>query len=161
MQYLAIILITSLGLLARNKKIGYEIFLNKCAPCHTESGHGIRELEAPPIAGLPRWYVTLQLRNFKTEKRGRKALDPEAKKMSEVTTELSDRQILFVSRYVSSLPPLPLKKEKLKRNKGTVSLVKTFTMKNVLAVTVVKPLEIKKRKFLLSTHKPIGIFAHN
>ena len=36
-----------------------------CVQCHGENGEGNIEVGAPAIAGLTRWYVKRQLRNFR------------------------------------------------------------------------------------------------
>ena len=48
---------------------GFVVFRDNCRDCHSASGMGIREMNAPSIAGLPRWYVTDQLREFRRELR--------------------------------------------------------------------------------------------
>ena len=45
---------------------GEQIF-DTCFPCHGHDGLGNALLEAPAIAGLPRWYIERQLTNFSRE----------------------------------------------------------------------------------------------
>ena len=48
---------------------GDEIF-KACGFCHGAQGQGRQRLDAPPIAGLPAWYVERQMLNFVSEIRG-------------------------------------------------------------------------------------------
>ena len=50
---------------------GFEVFRDQCMACHLQTGLGIEAMNAPSIAGLPRWYVTDQLRKFRSDQRGR------------------------------------------------------------------------------------------
>ena len=85
---------------------GSEIY-DTCVPCHGADGAGDHTLNAPPIAGLPEWYVTEQLTKFKGAVRGYHPDDPEGHKMRPMARTLRDEvQIASVSKYVAGLRPI-------------------------------------------------------
>lgn len=86
---------------------GQAIYRENCMECHLESGKGIPGLGAPSIAGLPRWYVTDQLREFRREVRGSHDEDQAGRLMQMKAKSLGDRELAFVGRYIESLPPNP------------------------------------------------------
>ena len=45
------------------------LFRERCSACHLDSGHGLKDLNVASIAGLPRWYVTQQVRHFRDGRR--------------------------------------------------------------------------------------------
>ena len=55
---------------SNSEDLGFAVFRDRCMACHLQSGMGIKEMNAPSIAGLPRWYVTDQLRKFRRDQRG-------------------------------------------------------------------------------------------
>ena len=77
--------------------------------CHLESGKGIRELNVPSIAGLPRWYVSAELRKFRGNERGYHPKDPAGKLMQANTLDLDERSVAFLGRFVESLPPVKVR----------------------------------------------------
>lgn len=84
---------------------GSEIY-DTCVPCHGADGAGDHSLNAPPIAGLPEWYVAEQLTNFKGAIRGYHPDDPEGHKMRPMARTLrSEVQVASVAKYVASLAP--------------------------------------------------------
>jgi cytochrome c553 len=79
---------------------------SSCVPCHGERGEGNPEIGAPAIAGLSRWYVKRQLRNFKRGYRGFHPDDLGGKKMEPMARTLdTDQKVDLVSAYVASMPP--------------------------------------------------------
>ncbi|HCR30032.1 MAG TPA: hypothetical protein DIV79_08455 [Opitutae bacterium] len=58
---------------------------------------------APSIAGLPRWYVTDQLRKFRRNERGYFDEDAQGNLMQTNAYALDERSIAFVGRYIESL----------------------------------------------------------
>lgn len=66
---------------------------------------GIREMNAPSIAGLPRWYVTDQLREFRRELRGGHDDDAAGQLMQIKAKGLGERDLAFVGRYIESMVP--------------------------------------------------------
>lgn len=84
---------------------GFVVFRDNCRDCHLASGMGIREMNAPSIAGLPRWYVTDQLREFRRELRGGHDDDAAGQLMQIKAKGLGERDLAFVGRYIESMPP--------------------------------------------------------
>lgn len=91
------------GLLAEDR--GFVIYRDNCMDCHLTTGMGIREMNAPSIAGLPRWYVTDQLRKFRREERGSHDEDPSGILMQMKAMTLGERDLVFVGKYIESLAP--------------------------------------------------------
>lgn len=78
-----------------------------CIPCHGKDGSGNMALRAPSIAGLPDWYVTTQLKNFKADIRGASPDDNEGHRMRPMARTLHrPGDLEAVAHYVSSLPPV-------------------------------------------------------
>jgi cytochrome c553 len=76
-----------------------------CAQCHGPAGGGNAPALAPPIAGLPEWYVAAQLRNFKGGLRGLHPEDVGGLRMYPMSQWLRDEaDIQRVAAYVASLP---------------------------------------------------------
>jgi len=80
-----------------------------CAACHGSRGQGNRELQAPNIAGLPRWYIEGQLRQFLGGHRGTVPADTAGRRMSiaaRMLTQWGDEagDVASVALYVSRLP---------------------------------------------------------
>jgi cytochrome c oxidase subunit 2 len=78
----------------------------QCTMCHGASGEGNEEQHAPRIAGLPEWYVTRQLRAFRTRVRGGdEEADPYGAQMARMALQLwDDGEVTTVARYVAALP---------------------------------------------------------
>jgi cytochrome c553 len=77
-----------------------------CVPCHGQDGAGNPVLQAPPIAGLPAWYVDTQLHNFQHGLRGTHPEDLAGMRMQPMARTLpSDRDVAEIADYVSKLPP--------------------------------------------------------
>src|SRR6185503_19115150 len=76
-----------------------------CAPCHGESGEGKPDLAAPKIAGLPQWYVVLELHKFRDGLRGKHPDDVEGLRMRAMSRQMmTDAEVERVSTYVAGLP---------------------------------------------------------
>lgn len=86
---------------------GKTLFLDRCAACHLQDGMGIREMNAPSIAGLPRWYVTDQLRKFRRDERGFHEEDSSGHLMQANAAALAERDIAFLGKHVESLEKNP------------------------------------------------------
>ncbi len=79
-------------------------YVNYCQPCHGEQGAGNPDVEAPPIGGLPYWYVARQLHNFRNGLRGVHYDDIAGKRMRPMAWALqSDAQVAEVSAYVAGV----------------------------------------------------------
>jgi cytochrome c553 len=78
----------------------------QCAPCHGEKGYGNATLEAPPIAGLPEWYVEAQLSKFRIGARGAHFDDAAGLRMRPMALTMpTEEDVKAVSEYVSKLQP--------------------------------------------------------
>ncbi len=78
---------------------------DQCAPCHGQKGEGKPDLAAPPIGGLPRWYVEAQLDKFRIGARGAHLDDVAGLRMRSMALTLpAEREVQVVAHYVSSLP---------------------------------------------------------
>lgn len=88
------------GSLAR----GREVF-KTCLPCHGANGLGSLALRAPAIAGLPKWYVERQLKNFASNMRGAHPDDAEGARMRPMARSLyHPGDVEAVAAYVATLP---------------------------------------------------------
>jgi cytochrome c553 len=77
-----------------------------CAPCHGSDGSGNRDYQAPAIAGLDDWYVTLQLDKFRNGLRGAHPDDVEGLRMRPMARTLkTDVDVAAVSAYVAAMKP--------------------------------------------------------
>lgn len=76
-----------------------------CTACHGQAGEGDRTLGAPNIAGLPAWYVQMQLRKFQTGHRGYAPADSAGRRMAEALPALLPHRsdATLVARYVAAL----------------------------------------------------------
>lgn len=83
---------------------GTVLFQNLCMHCHGAKGEGNATLKAPPIAGLPDWYVVAQLQNFQLDRRGVHPSDSEGQMMRAISKALSPQQIPEVAAHVTQLP---------------------------------------------------------
>ena len=82
---------------------------NTCVPCHGAQGAGNPALEAPPIAGLPAWYIEGQLTKFRHGWRGTHPEDLAGMRMQPMSRTLpSDQDVTDMAAYVSSMPRPPL-----------------------------------------------------
>ena len=85
------------------------------------------------IAGLPRWYVTQQLRHFRDGKRGTHPEDKEGKMMQNMTQVLDDKKVAF---WGSMFSMKPLEKRKtLKGGDEEKSFTKMIAL-HVMAILV-------------------------
>ena len=77
-----------------------------CSTCHGINGEGMRELNAPALAGREAWYIVRQLENFKTGVRGTNPRDIFGMQMAPMAQVLADVQAMEdVAAYLSSLEP--------------------------------------------------------
>lgn len=80
-----------------------------CTKCHMADGSGNREVLAPAIAGMPSWYVEMQLKNFKNGIRGLHAQDTGGLRMYPMSQWLrSEADQKAVAAYVAAMPPVEL-----------------------------------------------------
>lgn len=78
-----------------------------CAACHGLRGEGNATLRTPSLAGLPEWYVTLQLRKFRTDQRGADPLDPDGQRMHAVARTLSLDDVTNLAATIAAMPRHP------------------------------------------------------
>ena len=82
-----------------------EALFDLCTQCHGSAGEGKPEIEAPAIAGLPEWYVTTQLKNFRSGARGTHFDDLQGMRMRPMSLSLNkEGDVEAVAAHVASLP---------------------------------------------------------
>ena len=75
-----------------------------CQACHGSAGEGNKTLNAPKLAGLQDWYVTRQLKNFRSGIRGTKSGDMFGMQMRPMAMSLAnDEAINNVAAYIATL----------------------------------------------------------
>ena len=85
---------------------GAQLF-KTCAPCHGEQGQGNVTLRTPAIAGLPGWYLTLELTKFQQDIRGAHPDDLEGARMRPMARTLYQKgDVEAVVGYVSKMKPV-------------------------------------------------------
>ena len=79
-------------------KNGHEIYVNKgqCITCHGDMGQGLKEKQAPLIAGQYEWYIFSQLTAFKNKERKNEAMLPFIK-------DLTEQDFKDVAEYIKLL----------------------------------------------------------
>lgn len=85
---------------------GTELYQQVCAHCHGKKGEGHEALKGPSIAGLPKWYGTLQINNFRKGYRGLKRSDSTGRLMREIALSLDRDSFNRILSYVESLSPV-------------------------------------------------------
>lgn len=81
---------------------------SQCLPCHGGAGEGKPAIGAPPIAGLPEWYLAAQLDKFRIGARGAHVDDAAGMRMRTMAMTLpAAEDVTAVARYVASLPRPP------------------------------------------------------
>jgi cytochrome c553 len=75
-----------------------------CATCHGQNAEGLKEMNAPALAGQEEWYIVRQLQNFKSGARGTNPADTYGLQMAPMAQVLPDAQAIEdVAAYLSSL----------------------------------------------------------
>jgi len=83
-----------------------------CVKCHMADGGGNSEVLAPAIAGMPAWYVEMQLKNFANGVRGLHAEDTGGLRMYPMSRWLrTEADQKAVAAYVASMTPVQPEKE--------------------------------------------------
>lgn len=83
-----------------------DFFATTCAVCHGEKGEGKSELFSPSIAGLPWWYVEVQMKQFRDGHRGVHPEDIPGQQMRAISLSLTDKQISEVAKLVEEMPAI-------------------------------------------------------
>ena len=78
-----------------------------CAVCHGKDGEGSKELTAPSIAGLPHWYIMVQIEKFKNDLRGTNSKDQPGQIMHNLAKALDKQQFLGVAKLIATMPMHP------------------------------------------------------
>jgi cytochrome c oxidase subunit 2 len=82
-----------------------EVLYEYCVACHGGDAAGDQVLGAPPIGGLPAWYISAQLVKFQKRHRGYHFDDLEGMRMTPMARALtSDTDIEAVAQYVAAMP---------------------------------------------------------
>ena len=75
-----------------------------CATCHGPDAQGMKEMNAPRLAGREEWYLIRQLQNFKSGARGKDPRDTYGLQMAPMAQVLADQQAIEdVAAYLRSL----------------------------------------------------------
>lgn len=85
-------------------KIAGALFQNACAQCHGAKGEGNVTFQAPPIAGLPAWYVRVQVENFRAGRRGVHPQDIAGQMMRSISMVVDPVNIPGIAGLVAALP---------------------------------------------------------
>lgn len=83
---------------------GGALFKAVCAACHGPNGEGNEQIKSPSIAGLPGWYMTIQMSNFREGRRGHDLKDVPGLLMSAVAKMLKPEQIKALASHVEAMP---------------------------------------------------------
>ncbi|MBT8100602.1 MAG: c-type cytochrome [Gammaproteobacteria bacterium] len=79
-----------------------------CAACHGQKGEGLQALNAPKLAGQSEWYLTRQIKAYKSGLRGTHDDDVYGKQMVPmVATLVDDTAIANVVAHIRTLPDTP------------------------------------------------------
>lgn len=79
-------------------------FYAVCATCHGPNAEGLKEMNAPALAGQEEWYIVRQLQNFRSGVRGTNPADTYGLQMAPMAQVLPDAQAIEdVAAYLSSL----------------------------------------------------------
>jgi len=82
-----------------------EVLFSLCAQCHGADGGGDAVALAPAIGGLPTWFVTGQLKKFRSGGRGTHFDDISGMRMRPMSLWLrNDDDVANVAAYVATLP---------------------------------------------------------
>ncbi len=83
------------------------VFRSLCANCHGTKGEGNPAFKAPSIAGLPDWFILLQIGKFRSGWRGGGGDDAPGAQMRAIALALPDAVIPGVAGLVQALEPVP------------------------------------------------------
>lgn len=90
--------------LAAGDALRGEVLYAVCSICHGPKGEGMKEMNAPALAGREEWYLVRQLQNFKSGVRGSHPDDVFGRQMAPMALVLPDTQAIEdVAVYLASL----------------------------------------------------------
>ena len=99
----AIALVPSLAGAAGDAARGQALYA-VCSTCHGLKAEGMKEMNAPALAGREAWYLVRQMENFKSGVRGSHPDDVYGRQMAPMVAVLPDAQAIEdVATYLSSL----------------------------------------------------------
>jgi cytochrome c553 len=99
-----LLVLSSIDALAAGDAERGKSFYAVCATCHGPDARGMREMNAPALAGREEWYLVRQLQNFKSGVRGTDPGDIYGLQMAPMAQVLPDSQAIEdVAAYLSSL----------------------------------------------------------
>jgi cytochrome c553 len=82
-----------------------EALFPSCQQCHGTDGEGNADIAAPPIAGLPAWYVEAQVNKFMQGARGSHPDDIAGMRMRPMAMHVKNAEnAKSVAEYVATLP---------------------------------------------------------
>ena len=84
-----------------------ETFASVCAVCHGVKGEGNLALRSPSIAGLPTWYVHMQLDKFVSHQRGTHPQDMQGQQMHAIAKALTPAMKNAAANSIEQLPHFP------------------------------------------------------
>lgn len=87
-----------------NAQKGKALYLT-CAVCHGQNAEGIAALSSPSLADQEPYYLTMQLNNFRTNKRGTHEKDVFGAQMLPMAKALNSEGIADVIAYIKTLQP--------------------------------------------------------
>lgn len=86
--------------------------IESCAACHGDSGQGLRDRMAPPLAGMPEWYLNVQISKFID---GRRRPLPDrgghGEQMVTLLKEIRKDELKRVTAYYSRMPPVHIQSD--------------------------------------------------
>lgn len=99
-----LLLLSAAGSRAEGNAERGKTFFAVCTTCHGANAEGMKEMNAPKLAGQEEWYLIRQLQNFKEGIRGADSRDVYGKQMAPIAQVLPDDQAIEdVAAYLSSL----------------------------------------------------------
>lgn len=99
-----------------------------CAVCHGDKAEGNAALSAPRLAGQNAAYITEQLHNFRSGKRGIHADDVLGQMMAESVKKINDQDIQRLGVFLAKLP-----EEKVDSTEGDIQRGRQIYADNCLA----------------------------
>ena len=85
-----------------DKELGKQLY-QTCIPCHGEEAQGKRLLSAPSLHHLEGWYIVMQLKAFKTKRRGYHPKDIHGQQMVQATSHLNGKDFNNLAAYITSI----------------------------------------------------------
>ena len=87
-------LLVAAGALAAGDAVRGQGLYAVCSTCHGPNAEGMREMNAPALAGREEWSLVRQLENFKSGARGKDPRDIYGLQMAPMAQLLADKQAI-------------------------------------------------------------------